>query len=98
MVLQPIVAGRIPRDRPLIDVCDALHDGSRIEDAPWVRLSSQLADAEILDLLMLCGWYHAISFAANGVELSLEDGAPHFADVLSVRVSHRLGGWGTLDR
>ena len=23
---------------------------------------------------MLCGWYHAISFAANGVELDKEDG------------------------
>jgi hypothetical protein len=73
-----------PRDRVLIDVCDALHEGSRIDDALWERLSSELAEAEILDLLMLCGWYHAISFAANGVEVSLEDGAPRFTDVLYV--------------
>ena len=38
-------------------------------------------DDELLDLLMLSGWYHAISFAANGVELELEDGAPRFTDV-----------------
>ncbi len=31
---------------------------------------------------MLCGWYHAISFAANGVELDMEDGASRFEDVL----------------
>jgi hypothetical protein len=30
---------------------------------------------------MLTGWYHAISFTANGVELDLEVGAPRFADV-----------------
>ena len=30
---------------------------------------------------MLCGWYHAISFAANGVGLDMEDGAPRFEDV-----------------
>jgi hypothetical protein len=71
-----------PRDRVLIDVCDALHDRSRIDDALWERLSGELAEAEILDLLMLCGWYHAICFAANGVELLLEDGAPRFIDVL----------------
>jgi alkylhydroperoxidase family enzyme len=70
-----------PRERVLIDVCDALHDASHIGDALWERLSSELTDAEILDLLMLCGWYHAISFVANGVELPLEERAPRFADV-----------------
>ncbi len=71
-----------PRDRVLIDVADALHDRSLIPDALWELLAEELADAEILDLLMLCGWYHAVSFAANGVELALEDGVPRFADVL----------------
>jgi alkylhydroperoxidase family enzyme len=70
------------REGVLIDVCDALHDGSRIDDPLWERLSGELTDAEILDLLMLCGWYHAISFAANGVELPPEDGAPRFTDVV----------------
>jgi len=30
---------------------------------------------------MLCGWYHAISFAANGARVPLEDSAPRFEDV-----------------
>ena len=30
---------------------------------------------------MLFGWYHAISFAANGARVAREDGAPRFADV-----------------
>ena len=71
-----------PRERVLIEVADSLHDGSRIDDGLWQRLSGELSEVEILDLLMLCGWYHAISFAANGVELALEDGAPRFGDVL----------------
>ncbi len=69
------------RDRVLIEAVDSLHDTSRIGDVLWVRLVAVLEDAELLDLLMLSGWYHAISFAANGVELDLEDGAPRFADV-----------------
>ena len=69
------------RDRVLIEAVDALHETSRIPDPLWARLAAQLAEDELLDLLMLSGWYHAISFAANGVELDPEDGAPRFADV-----------------
>jgi hypothetical protein len=32
-----------------------------------------------MDLLPLCGWYHAISFAARVARLPLELGAPTFA-------------------
>jgi alkylhydroperoxidase family enzyme len=73
------------RERVLIEVADSLHDGSLIDDELWQRLSGELSEVEILDLLMLCGWYHAISFAANGVELALEDGAPRFGDVLKAQ-------------
>jgi alkylhydroperoxidase family enzyme len=73
------------RDRVLIEVTDALHDSSRIDDGLWERLSRELGDAEILDVLILCGWYHAISFAANGIELTPEAGAPLFVDVRGTR-------------
>jgi hypothetical protein len=69
------------RDRMLIEAVDSLHDTSTIEDSLWSRLAGEFAVHELLDLLLLAGWYHAISFAANGVELDLEDGAPRFADV-----------------
>jgi alkylhydroperoxidase family enzyme len=69
------------RDRVLIEAVDSLHDTARIDDSLWARLASVFADDELLDLLMLSGWYHAISFVANGVELDLEDGAPRFSDV-----------------
>ena len=69
------------RDRVLIEAVDSLHDTARIDGLLWGRLAGVFADDELLDLLMLSGWYHAISFAANGVELDLEDGTPRFADV-----------------
>ncbi len=77
------------RDRVLIDVADSLHDRSRIDDGLWERLSGEFSDAEILDLFLLCGWYHAISFAANGVALVLEDRAPRFADALQAQAHDR---------
>lgn len=69
------------RDRLLIRAADALHDSSDIDDALWRQLSGTFADAELLDLMLLCGWYHAISFVANGARVALEDGAPRFPDV-----------------
>jgi alkylhydroperoxidase family enzyme len=67
------------RDRLLIRAVDALHDTADIDDALWVLLSAELGEQELLDLLLLCGWYHAISFTANAARVPLEDGAPRFA-------------------
>jgi alkylhydroperoxidase family enzyme len=69
------------RDRLLIEAVDALHDTSDLADGLWGRLAVVFDEEEILDLLMLCGWYHAISFVANGARVAREDGAPRFADV-----------------
>jgi alkylhydroperoxidase family enzyme len=71
------------RDRLLIEAADALHDGCDIGDDLWSRLAGVLSDEQLLDLLMLCGWYHAISFTANGARVALEEGVPRFADVLA---------------
>jgi hypothetical protein len=68
------------RDRLLIDVADALHESSDIADGLWARLAGVFRDEELLDLLMLAGWYHAISYAANGARIDLEPGSPRFAD------------------
>jgi alkylhydroperoxidase family enzyme len=69
------------RERLLIRAVDALHDHSDIDDALWQHLSAHFTPVELLDLLMLCGWYHAVSFAANGARVPLETTAPRFTDV-----------------
>ncbi|MGY6500851.1 MAG: carboxymuconolactone decarboxylase family protein [Acidimicrobiales bacterium] len=69
------------RDRLLIAGVDALHDTSSIDDTLWQRLAESFTPAQLLDLCMLSGWYHAISFAANAAQVPRESGAPAFADV-----------------
>ncbi len=69
------------RDQMLIDVADQLHDASRINDVLWQSMSNHLSEQQQLDALLLCGWYHAIAFVANGAEIELENGAPRFADM-----------------
>jgi len=69
------------RDRLLVQAADALHETATIDDALWPRLAAVFDDQQLLDLLLLCGWYHAISYAANGAAVALEPTAPRFADV-----------------
>jgi alkylhydroperoxidase family enzyme len=68
------------RDRLLINAVDALHTGADIDDHLWTRLSAVFTEEQLLDLTMLTGWYHAISFTANAARVALEPGAPRFAD------------------
>ncbi|MFC9325132.1 carboxymuconolactone decarboxylase family protein [Kitasatospora sp. NPDC057015] len=70
------------RERLLILAVDALHEDSDIDDALWARLASAFDDVQLLDLLLLCGWYHAVSFAARAARVPYEPDAPRFADVL----------------
>jgi len=69
------------RDRLLIEMVDALYDADDIEDALWSRLRVEFDEAQLLDLVLLAGWYHAISFAARVARVDLEAWAPRFADV-----------------
>jgi alkylhydroperoxidase family enzyme len=69
------------RDRLLVRAVDALHDSGDIDDDLWAHLTAVFDDRQLLDLLLLCGWYHAISFCARAARTPLEPGAPRFADV-----------------
>lgn len=71
------------RDRVLIAAVDSLHDSSDLTDALWGRLGLVFDERQVLDLLMLTGWYHAISFAARAARIPLEPGAPRFADLIA---------------
>lgn len=68
------------RDRVLIEATDALHNDGDIDDELWQRLQAHLSEEQALDLFMLAGWYHAISYAANAARVDTEPGAPRFAD------------------
>jgi len=69
------------RDRVLIDAVDELHERSDLSDETWARVAGVFGEAECLDLLLLAGWYRAISYVARGARVDLEPGAPRFADV-----------------
>ncbi len=69
------------RERLLVRAADALHETSTIGDGLWAQLVTAFTEPQLLDLMFLCGWYHAISYAANAAGVALEPDAPRFADV-----------------
>lgn len=65
-----------PRDRLLVRMVDELHATSEVGDALWGELAAQWNEQQLLELLMLAGWYHAISYVCNAARVPPEDWAP----------------------
>ena len=65
-----------PADRAVLATVDALHQRADLNDAEWQTLLDAVGEDAAVDLLLLCGWYHAISFAVNALRLPAEPGTP----------------------
>ncbi len=65
-------------DRSLVRLVDELHDTSRVSDDLWSELRAHWRDDQIVELLVLVGFYHTIAFVTNGLELELEPAAERF--------------------
>ncbi|MGK6309434.1 carboxymuconolactone decarboxylase family protein [Variovorax sp. DT-64] len=67
--------GLAPRDRLLVELVDALHERAEVDDALWQALAAQWSPPQLVELLMLAGWYHAISYVCNVARVPLESWA-----------------------
>jgi len=65
-------------DRLVIQLADQLHDTSQVDDALWVELSARFTADQLVELLMLAGLYHAVSYVINATRLQHEAFAPRF--------------------
>lgn len=66
------------KDSAIVAMVDELNDTGHVTDATWKSLSAHFDENGLMELLVLAGWYHAISFLANGARVELEDWAPRF--------------------
>jgi 4-carboxymuconolactone decarboxylase len=62
-----------PRDRLLVRMVDELHDTATVGDVLWRELAAHWSEAQLIELLMLAGWYHAISYVCNAARVPLEE-------------------------
>lgn len=59
-------------ERLLIRLVDELHDSAGISDELWAALQGAFSIDQIFELIALVGFYHTVSFFANGLRLPLE--------------------------
>ena len=66
------------RDALLIRLVDELHDTAQVSDALWAALDAHWTQPQLLELLLVVGWYHAIAFLLNGCRVEREEWAATF--------------------
>jgi alkylhydroperoxidase family enzyme len=65
-------------DREVLRAVDTLHDSHDLSDSQWEALQTAVGAEAAIDLLLICGWYHAISFVSHVLRLPPEPGTPSF--------------------
>jgi alkylhydroperoxidase family enzyme len=61
-------------DRAVIAAVDTLHEASDLTDGQWRALVRAVGEDGAVDLMLVCGWYHAISYVARALRLPPEPG------------------------
>lgn len=72
-------AGLGERDRLLVRMVDSLEDSADIDDTLWAELAARWDTEQLIELLLLAGWYRAISYLCNAARVPLEGWQRRFA-------------------
>jgi alkylhydroperoxidase family enzyme len=65
-------------EQAMIAAVDALHMRSTLSDAEYKALSAHCGEDQILEIILLCGFYRMVSYLANGLALPLEEKPARF--------------------
>jgi alkylhydroperoxidase family enzyme len=80
-VIATLDRGQLPgEDGAILTLADHLHDIAAIDDAFWVTLKNFFSDEQVIELMLLAGFYHSISYIANGLRIDREPASARFAD------------------
>jgi len=67
-----------PAERALLEAVDALHARATLNEGEWTALRAHYEEDQILEVLLLCGFYRTVAYVANGLALPLEPTAARF--------------------
>ena len=70
--------GWAPAERALLMATEALHARATLTEAEFKQLQAHYRSEQILEILLLCGFYRTVSYVANGLDLPLETSAARF--------------------
>jgi len=65
-------------ERALLRAVEALHARAALSDEEFAELRAHYDEAQVLEALLLCGFYRTVSYVANGLALPLEPSAARF--------------------
>ncbi|MGH8529633.1 MAG: carboxymuconolactone decarboxylase family protein [Nevskiales bacterium] len=65
-------------ERLIIRLADELHETQVASDTLWGELQASFQPEQIIELIMLAGLYHAVSYLINALQIQLENAAPRF--------------------
>jgi alkylhydroperoxidase family enzyme len=67
-----------PRQAALLAAVDELHETASLSDSSWTDLADHLDTNQLLEFLILSGWYRMIAYLANALRLPAEPWAPPY--------------------
>jgi alkylhydroperoxidase family enzyme len=71
------------RETALVATIDALHEGATLSETEFEELRRHFDDRQILEVLLLAGFYRTVAYIANGLDLPLEAWGAQFAQYAS---------------
>lgn len=71
-------------ERALLAAVDALHERATLTPAEFARLRGHYDDTQVLEILMLAGYYRMVAYVANALDLPQEPGTPRLPGLADV--------------
>jgi alkylhydroperoxidase family enzyme len=65
-------------ERSMLVAVEALHHRATLSETEFSALKAHYDDAQILEIIQLCGFYRTVSYLANGLALPLEPNTARF--------------------
>lgn len=66
------------REPLLVRLADELHESATVSDALWERLAAEWPADQLLELVVVCGWYRLIAGVIGAAGVELEPWAERF--------------------
>jgi alkylhydroperoxidase family enzyme len=67
-----------PRECLLLRLVDALHQTATVDESLWSQLRAEFSDEQLIECIVLTGFYHMVSFVTNALDIPLEATAARF--------------------
>ena len=66
------------RDALLVRLCDELHDTATVSDELWRALAAEWDPPQLLEVVVIAGWYRLIAYVINASGVTLEPWSQRF--------------------